>query len=825
MLLPHTSDSLKTDDEKPLSLALFNPAQLERHAKAVAVRHVVDRKRRKNSLLHRLKSNERVLEMAYERLNCCVQRKQQISPAGEWLLDNFYVIEEQIATARRHFPNGYSRALPHLVSAQSFGNPRVYDIALEVIAHVDGRVDEENMTNFLAAYQRVTFLKIGEFWAIPIMLRLALIENLRRVAHRVLTAIEERDLARHWAQVMLDAAEVSPNELILVTADMARSLPVLSNAFIAEFVRLLQGRGKVFDIPLTWMEHQLEDEERSTQNSVHFEAQQQAANQVSVSASIGSLRFLDAMNWPTFIESLSEIELELAKDPANFYKRMDFKTRDSYRHVVEDIAKRTSKPEIEIAMAAMQRAQEHPQTPIGIIHPEMHVGYYLLDKGVSRLKQSVGDRSWTANTSEISDHSRAVAYVTSIGLITASLTFPIFLLLSRHVHNSTAIWAVIILCMVTCSQVAIALINWFVTAFFKPKNFPKLDFSEGVPNEYRTLVVVPTLLVNENNIDSLLEELEIRYLANRSENIYFGLLTDFTDADVEHVSSDNLLCQRISSGVSSLNEKYSVGRVDVFFLFHRPRLWSQNQSKWMGSERKRGKLSALNRLLRNKAISAAGRSLDFSLIVGNLDHLTDVKYVITLDTDTKLPRDAATKLIAAMAHPLNRACYDHDLGRVSKGYGILQPRVAVSLPGSRRSLYVRIFCSDPGIDPYTNAVSDVYQDLFQEGSFVGKGIYDIDAFQMCLEGRLPDDLILSHDLLEGCLARCGLVTDVLFYEEHPHHFGEEAKRRKRWIRGDWQIFYWLLPWVPTAHSAWTRNSISLLSKWKIFDNLRRSVVS
>ncbi len=376
-----------------------------------------------------------------------------------------------------------------------------------------------------------------------------------------------------------------------------------------------------------------------------------------------------------------------------------------------------------------------------------------------------------------------------------------------------------VLLLLCASQLAVALVNWLATLLATPHLLPRMDFSGGIPPEFRTLVVVPTMLGSAQNIEDLTEALEVRFLANRDDNLHFGLLTDFPDAHEETLPDDEPLLRLAQQRIEELNQKYEGANGDAFFLFHRPRRWNPRERLWMGYERKRGKLADLNSFLR-------GGSRDrFSLVVGETAVLGNVKYVITLDTDTQLPRDSAWQFVGAMAHPLNRARYDENKQRVVEGYGILQPRVAASLPGTNRSRYARLWGSEPGIDPYTRAVSDVYQDLFGEGSFIGKGIYDVDAFERALSGRFPENRILSHDLLEGCYARAGLISDVQLYEDYPSRYSADVSRRHRWIRGDWQLVRWLVPRVPGAGGRRRENPLSGLSRWKIFDNLRRSLIS
>ena len=379
-------------------------------------------------------------------------------------------------------------------------------------------------------------------------------------------------------------------------------------------------------------------------------------------------------------------------------------------------------------------------------------------------------------------------------------------------------WLTVIVTIISVSHLSVALVNWWVTILIPPKRLPRLDFSQGIPNEFRTLVVVPTMISSEKNIDTLVNALEVRYLANRDKSLHFCLLTDFQDAAEETMPEDDELLQFAKDKIEQLNKIYTRQLGNVFYLFHRPRQWNPKEKCWMGYERKRGKLTDLNSFL------LSGNKDKFSLISGDISVLTNVKFVITLDTDTQLPRDSAWQLVGTMAHPLNRPKYDELKRRITEGYGILQPLVSVSLPSTNQSLYAQISGSEPGIDPYTRAVSDVYQDLFGEGSFIGKGIFDVAAFDRTLNNRFPENRILSHDLLEGCYMRSGFLSDIQLFEEYPGSYFEDVSRRQRWIRGDWQIGGWLFPKVPLGGRQFENNPLSGFSIWKIFDNFRRSLV-
>ncbi|MGF1614974.1 MAG: GH36-type glycosyl hydrolase domain-containing protein [Gammaproteobacteria bacterium] len=807
------------NDEPPLRAELFSADQMEQHGARLAAAHRVTPGRVPERLLARLAANEGVLIETYNQLTTAVAANHGITPAGEWLLDNFYLVEEQIRTARRHLPKGYSRELPSLAESASAGLPRIYDIVLEVIAHGDGRVDPDSLSRFVAAYQTVTPLRLGELWAIPIMLRLALIENLRRVAVRIATGRTDRDLAVAWSNKLTEVAREDPKNLILVIADMARSNPPMTTPFVSELARSLQGRGPALALPLTWVEQQLAEVGLSIEQLVWSGNQQQAADQVSISNSVGSLRCLGTMDWREFVEAMSVVERSLRSDPGAAYAAMDFASRDRYRCIIEEVAKASGLSEPAVASRAIELARAGAARN-GADDRTAHVGFYLVDRGLVELERATQARlPLAARLRRVGTRVPLLLYLGTITLTTVLLAGG--LLWAEARAGGVPDWALLpmgLLALLATGQLAVELVNWLVTLLASPHRLPRMDFSAGIPPASRALVVIPTMLTSPRNVESLVEALEVRFLANRDGNLHFGLLTDFGDAAEETQPEDAPLLERARERIEALNARYAGGKNDVFFLFHRPRRWNPHDRIWMGYERKRGKLADLNVLLQE------GNSDRFSLVVGETAVLAGVKYVITLDTDTQLPRDAARQLVGAMAHPLNRPVYDHALQRVRAGYGILQPRVSVSLPGTNKSRYARLNGGEAGIDPYTRTVSDVYQDAFQEGSFIGKGIYDVDAFEQALKGRFPENRILSHDLLEGCYARSGLLSDVQLYEEYPARYGADVNRRYRWIRGDWQLAGWLLPWVSGPAGRRLNNPLSALSRWKLCDNLRRSLV-
>ncbi|MFH1217541.1 MAG: glucoamylase family protein [Pseudomonadota bacterium] len=808
---------------------LFSLEQLKRHAVSLAGRHKINPRPGPDRLLPRLTDNARVLLATYVVVTAAAATPgQRIVPAEAWLLDNFYLIEQQIGLARRHLPRGYSRQLPRLADGPSAGFPRIYDLALELISHMDGRVDSDNATQFIAAYQTAEPLKLGELWAFPIMLQLALLENLRRIGLRIGQRREEFDAAITWADRMLTTSESDPKQLIQLLAEFANADVPLTAPFVEEFYARLQAQGPAMAFVQTWVEQKLLEQGVTATQLSEAAGRTAAANQISIANSIGSLRFIAAMDWKNYVESLSVVEQTLDEDPMAMYACQDFATRDRYRHVIEDVARwcvHSSRSEHAVARQAISLAQSAAER-LGANHRTAHVGYYLIDDGRQLLEQAVGCRlSWKLRIKRASRRFRLTLYLTPILLVTLlSISFVLFSF-DGFGPDDWRYWFFAITGLIGVSSLSVSLVNLFVTLVLPPRVLPRLDFSKGIPSVHRTMVIVPTLLGRTQEIDDLLEALEIRYLGNRDANLFFALLTDFRDAPEQTLPDDDALLSYARTAVQALNETYREDRPCIFYLFHRPRVWNSFEKVWMGYERKRGKLEQFNALLRG------GTRTAFSDIVGDPTILSSIKYVITLDTDTQLPRDAARSLIGNIAHPLNRPVYDADKGRIVEGYAILQPRASISLTSAGQSRFTKLFAGEAGIDPYTREVSDVYQDIFGEGSFIGKGIYDVDAFRQAVDGRFPENLILSHDLLEGGYARSALVTDVDFIEEHPASYAMEASRRHRWIRGDWQLAGWLLPRVPAGPFSSNglqenrqQNPLSALSVWKIFDNLRRSLV-
>ncbi len=816
-LFPRPSEGREELLAGPIRGELLGADHLAERARVVAAGRRVagSRGRGKTPLLTRLNETRRILEDAHARLTRSAAREVDVGPAGDWLLDNFHVVQEHIREVRASLPRGYYRELPELAAGPLAGYPHVYELAITLISHTEGRIDLDNVSGFIAAFQEVTPLSAGELWAVPAMLRLGLIENVRRMALRTVQRLDEVEAADAWAARILDASEQDEAELRRTLNEFITAPPPLTPIFVSRLLHELRLRRGAFP-PIISLERWIADEGMNPEAAVAQATQRLALTQIMMANSITSLRAIARMEWRVFVERQSRMEAVLHEDPSEFYPRMTFATRDAYRHVVERIAKRTGHPEELVARRAVDLARAGAVDSTGD-QRRSHVGYYLVDRGLAALEREMG---YVPPLSEalhrwVLNHPNTV-FVGGIVAGTAAAVAG-FLWLAGPVA-ATALAALLLFALLPANDIAINAMNQLVTAFLPPRTLPKLNFHDrGVPSEYRTAVVMPTLFPSVESVHEAIDNLEVQFLANRETHLHFAVLSDFTDSPTETRENDAEILEAAVDAVRALNARYGAGREDTFYLLHRARRWNPQQGVWMGWERKRGKLAEFNRFLRGKAEGA------FATVVGDVSALRDIRYVITLDADTVLPPDAAPSLVGALAHPLNLPCYDPARGRVVRGYGILQPRVGVSLPSAHRSHFAAIYSGHPGVDPYTTAVSDLYQDLYGEGSFTGKGIYDVDAFEQATLGRFPENSLLSHDLIEGSYARAGLATDITLYDDYPTRYFTYTRRKHRWIRGDWQLLPWLAGRVPGPDGP-EPNRLSLLSRWKLLDNLRRSTV-
>ena len=806
------------NNRAPIREELFSLERLEEHARSLAIAQpIASGASRGSPLAERLANNAAALLEAHRMIAKAIDEGRTITPAAEWLIDNYHLVEKQIREIRADLPPSYYRQLPKLADGPFVGYPRVFGITWAFVAHADSRFDVEMLCRYVRAYQEVQALTIGELWAISITLRIVLIENLRRLAGRVVDSYTARKEADQLADRLLGTGSRVPEPAIAVLADLER-LP-FPDAFAVELVHRLRDQDPKVNPVLSWLNERLTAQATTADTVVREEHQRQGSGSVTVRNIITSMRAISDADWPELFERISFVDDILTASGS--FSAMDFPTRNLYRSAVEELARGSHRTETEIAkravLAAQQERRDHDPDGARRADP----GYYLLAGGRRAFEKAIGfqspPRAWFGR----SGRAMGIRGYVGAGAILAGviLAVPLFMLEATGVEGQ---WLSLlgVIGVIPAIDLSVALVNQLVTRAFGATLLPAMELGKGVPSELRTLVAVPTLLTTRVAIEEQVERLEIHHLASPEGELHFALLSDWVDSEKEHKDGDESLLAVAIEGIAGLNRRYGAASGgERFLLLHRRRVWNESEQRWIGWERKRGKLHELNRLLRGATDTT------FITTNGTLPVVpVDVRYVITLDSDTRLPRDTVRRLIGKMAHPLNRPRFDAAAGRVVEGYAVLQPRVTPSLPvGREGSLFQRVFSSTNGIDPYASAISDVYQDLFGEGSYAGKGIYDVDVFEAALANRVADSTLLSHDLFEGVFARAGLSSDVEVVEEFPARYDVAASRHHRWARGDWQLLPWIFGRGPLGNSNRKRSAIPAMGRWKMLDNLRRTL--
>src|SRR6266851_3411873 len=805
---PSVTSPWETD--APIRAELFSAERLEQHAESLAAaQRITPTSGIGRPLARRLRDNGKILLEAYRAIAKATHEDDPITPAAEWLVDNFHVVEAQTREIRDDLPPAFYRQLPKLADGPFLGYPRVFGLAWAFVAHTDSRFDPEMLCRFVHAYQRVQALTIGELWAIPITLRIVLVENLRRLADRIVVRRAARREADILADRLLGVDDGKAEPAAMVLGHMGKT--PLATAFAAQLVHRLHDQYPRPTPALLWLDERLTAQGTSVDEIVREEHQSQGANNVTVRNIITSMRLISAVDWPELFERISLVDAMLRSGSG--FAEMDFPTRDLYRRAIEELARGSTHSELEVARLALQaaeRAGDDPQNEGDKTSArERDPGYYLIAKGRRAFEKELGFRvpvrGWLARANAVIGIAGYLGVIAVISVIIVAATL-------YWGAKPDGTWA---LCL-------LALVNRGAAIRFGATILPALELRDGVPPDLRTIIVMPTLLSTRAALDEQIEHLEVHYLSSPDGDLHFALLSDWADSATEGAQGDDALLGAAVEGIAHLNRRYGPARTgERFLLLHRRRIWNEAQGMWMGWERKRGKLHELNRLLRGAADTTFLTSSDHPPVIPS-----DVRYVITLDSDTRLPRGAAKRLVGKMAHPLNRPMLDPRTGSVLEGHAVLQPRVTPSLPTGREgSLYQRVFSSASGLDPYAFAVSDVYQDLFGEGSYSGKGVYDVDVFEAALAGRIPENSLLSHDLLEGTFARAGLISDVEVVEEFPSRYDVAAARQHRWARGDWQLLPWIVRHRRTSMADRRHTAIPLVGRWKMIDNLRRTLAA
>ncbi|MES1261733.1 MAG: glycosyltransferase family 2 protein, partial [Acidobacteriota bacterium] len=755
-------------------------------------------------VLENLKQYEYTIRTARGELTEACRVDHTVTESAKWLLDNTHLLRGSIAEVRRSLPSGFRRVLSRFTAPD--GNLHVCELARRTIEKSNNALTEQILIDAVAEYQIAAPLSIAELWVFPVMLRFALVEVLAGLAERVGKEQELRETAYLWANRLAAAARHGDDCLAEMLARLQMQPMALQPYFVTCLAEQLQDEETALVPARQWIESRLGT---PLAELVRPEHTREAAESLSIANAFNSLRSLSHINFAEFFEALNVVESELRLDPSGSYPHSDFRTRDLCRRAVEELSRRSGHAEPDVARKAIQLAGEATDAE------QRQVSWYLLGSGVKTLEKVLHARV-PVRARLIRALRSGATFCYLFGIICLTLCFvavALSLAWEMGVHRTATLSILGVLALFPLSELALHIVNALIISSFSPQPLVKLDFDEGIPEEHTTLVVVPMMLTSVEVIRHEIEKLEVRYLANQDANLYFSLFSDFTDANEEKAPYDAELYAAIRSGIEALNARYAGKR---FLLFHRERAWSETEGRWIGRERKRGKIEDLNLCLRGKGNGSILRA-------GALPR-QPVRYVITLDADTQLPPDTGKKLVATIAHPLNRAVLDPVTKVRRRGFSIIQPRVSIALPGATASRFTRVFADTSGTDPYCQAVSDAQQDLFGEAIFHGKAIYDVEAFDESVGHRFPAETLLSHDLIEGSYAGVALASDIELFESMPLDYAGFSKRAHRWIRGDWQIAVWALRRVPGHTGAREPNPLSAISRWRIFDNLRRSLV-
>ena len=785
--------------------ALLDQNQLENYLEKVASEHILQAKSNKDTYpIPRLEENFKQITKTYDILNSHLKLGINIHPAGEWLLDNYYIIEETYKTIKKELSLKKYTSFVGIQNGEYEGFARIYVLAAEIVGYTDGRIDSEKLKSFLNAYQNKKTLGMEEIWNISVFLNISLIEKIRNVCDKVYFV----QIQKYKVESIIERlVENKQDQDLVYKRNVENSkLPFSKEPFIEYLSYRLNGYGKKSVPYLKILEEQVEKTGTTIGEIIKKEHFDIALKKLSIGNCIKSIKDIQRINFTAIFEKINGVEEILKKDPAKVYSKMTYKTKEYYRNEIKELSKKTEISEIYITSKALELANENKENK-----KKSHIGYYIIDKGLKDLKKELNIKEKCLSDPK----QKEKLYIGTIISLTSIFTLLASTLFINITQNLILSILFVIFSFIPISEIIIKFVQYILSKNVKPKLIPKLDFTDGIPKEYTTMVIMPTILKSKENVKEFLEKLEVYYLANKSKNIYFTLLGDCSTSSKEIEKYDEEIAQAGKETIEKLNKKYSE---NIFNFVYRKRLWNSKENNFLGWERKRGLITEFNQFLLGKTENT------FKYNSFSNKELPSIKYIITLDSDTNLVLDTAKELIGAMAHILNTPVVDEERNVVVEGHALMQPRIGIDLDSSRRTLFTKIYAGMGGIDAYSGAISDIYQDNFGEGTFTGKGIYDLKVFNKVLENAIPEDTVLSHDLLEGIYTRCALVTDVILLDGYPTKFNSYITRLSRWIRGDWQIIYWLKNTVADRKQSQIDNPIGELGKFKILDNLRRSLL-
>ena len=797
-LLKGVIDPLPASADQPIRSTFFHEANMRKLGEELAQSRPAVPGLGPFEFQRRIRENGNTILDVYRATNEAQAKGDIITPAAQWLLDNHYLIEETVFQVKRDLPRRFYKELP----VASFGGgqpvPRALAIAWAYVAHSDSSVSASMFEAIVEGYQSVEPLKIGELWALPSLLRFVLIENLRRLALRVNRTRELRNVANKLADHIVAAGDGEGQATLLARyAAHARD-----TTFTTQLLHRLRDGSRNAGRALVWLETELERHGTNAEAMIIAEHQTLSSGNVTTANIVRGLRLINDVDWTVWFEKISRVDALLREQA--LFADLDFHSRDLYRAEIEELARGSGITEFAVAEHVIAKANE-----AAAVDPDTSdIGFFLVGGHRDELEAAIGYRPpFVTRFKRAYRKAGWAGIVGPAAAIAAILLSMIAAALGNIGLSSAAIAVMLVLLVLPAMEAGLSLFNKLVLISLMPTRLVGYEYKHGVPAEARTLVVVPSLIGSRDDVDESLRNLEVHFLANMIGDIHFALLSDWPDSAVELSAGDREVLDYARSEIKLLNDRHPLPGGERFHLLHRRRLYNEAEGCWMGWERKRGKLHELNLLLRGDN--------DTTFLPSDTALPADIVHVMTLDADTRMTRDAVTRLAGKLSHALNRPRIDHRTGRVVRGYGILQPRVTASLTtGDEASFFQRIFSANRGLDPYVFAVSDLYQDVFDDGTFTGKGMYHIDAVEAALRGRIAENEVLSHDLLEGALAHSALVSDVELVEDYPTRYDVDASRQHRWARGDWQ----LLPYIFGRRAA-----VPSLSRWKMIDNLRRTL--
>ena len=779
--------------------AILDEEQLNNHLEKMAMQHTLKKQSNKNTYpIPQLLENYVKIRKVYQLLNEHIKLDISIHPAGEWILDNFYIIEESVKQIEKEMSIKKYINFTGIQNGKYKGFARIYVLATEIVAYTDNKISSENLESYLQAYQTKKTLNMEEIWNIGIFLQISIINNIAEICEKIYSSQIQKYKVKSIIERLVENKEKSDLKYTQVAGGRLKNVELKSMRypFIEYMSYSLKKYGKRAYGYLNILEEEVEKVGITVAEAIQKEHFDIAISKISMANCITSIKRIQRINFLDIFEKINGVEGILNNEPAKIYENMEYKTKEYYRNTIKEIAKKTNMSEIYVAKKVVELCSQAKKG-----EKESHIGYYLIDDGKEKLYKKLEYKEHI-----LKQETKVKIYIATIVILTIVISALISQALTKELVKRILFT---ILLLIPISEIVIQTIQYILGKVVKPKLIPKMELKNGISKENATFVVIPTIIKSKEKVQELFEKMEVFYLANKSPNLYFAVLGDCSESNMQEEKFDKEVEEEGLKQVARLNAKYSEqsegeNEFPIFHFIYRERKYNKSEEKYLGWERKRGLLTQFNEYILKHEKN------QFKVNTINQEEIPFIKYVITLDSDTDLVLNTAFELVGAMSHILNKPEIQN--GIVIKGHALMQPRVGINLDISHKNLFTKIFAGAGGIDNYTNAISDVYQDNFDEGIFTGKGIYDVEVFSKLLKSEIPENKVLSHDLLEGSYLRCGLVTDVMLMDGYPTKYASFMNRLARWTRGDWQIIGWL-----------NNKKLNLLSKFKIFDNLRRSL--